>query len=270
MDKVYSKIQKIVYSKSIVGKPLKLPRSYTLSAINKSLKSYHKHISLTKNVQMRKRKNKMPKISFHKKSGTLYLYYYTYYYNGDMKFYQKYVKYVQKHLSFYLKKKIVKGIVIDLRKHRGGWMNPFLESLSTTILNHSSLFKFYSKKTHNRWWNIQNGKIIFSSGAYLGKSLNLPYPMKIAVLISNQTASSGEVCASIFKRNLPNVRIFGRTKSAGYLSINQSFPIDQNHTLHIPICYVQTVDKKIQKNEYLYPDVYTKNPQKRAMEWIQA
>ncbi len=160
--------------------------------------------------------------------------------------------------------------MIDLQNHSGGWMDPFLDSLSTTILNNSSLFKFYSLHTKNGYFNIQNKKIIRSTGKYLGKLLNNKFvhkDMKIALLISNKTASSGEVCASIFQRGLSNIKTFG-TRSAGFLSVNNSYLINKDYTLHIPICYVQSVNKKIHRNEYLKPNVYTNSPLKKALKWL--
>lgn len=265
MEEIYPKIQKIVKYNSFIDKIPKRPKVYTLSSINKTLKKYHKHISFTK--LMKKSKNKMPKILFYKKNKIIEIQYFTYIYNGDMRFYRKYVKYIKEKLQFYLKKYEIKGIVIDLQKHSGGWMQPFIDSLSTTLLNNSSLFKFYSTKTKNGWWNIKNGKIIRSSGKYFGKFLNIDDKIKIAILISNKTRSSGEICASIFDRSLPNIKIFG-SKSGGYLSVNNSYTINQDYTLHVPICYVQSVNKKIHKKEYLRPDIYTKIPLKKSFLWI--
>lgn len=266
LESLYPRIQKLIYENSIIAKPIGKPKKYTLSSIHKTLKKYHPHISLTKNKKIKKIKNKMPKIRYDKNKNILILQFFTYIYNGDTKFYKKYIKYVQKNVSYYLKKKKVKGVIIDLREHEGGWMDPFIMSLSTTILNNSSLFRFVSKREKGGYFNIQKGKIIRGIGKYLGKSLD-PKNLKIAILISKKTASSGEVCASIFQRDLSNVKTFGEN-TKGYLTVNMSYPIDKNYTLHIPILYVESVNKKIHKKEYLTPDVKTKNPMKKAIQWI--
>lgn len=266
LESLYPTIQKLIQQNSIIEKPIGKPNKYTLSSIHKTLKKYHPHISLTENKKMKKKKNKMPKIQYDKNKNILSLKFYTYEYNGDMKFYKKYIKYVQKNVSYYVKKKKVKGMIIDLREHEGGWMEPFMMSLSTTILNNSSLFRFVSKQEKGGYFNIQKGKLIRGTGKYLGKSLN-DTNLKIAILISKKTGSSGEVCASIFQRDLSNVKTFGEN-TKGYLTVNMSYTIDKNYTLHIPILYVESVNKKIHKKEYLKPDVKTKNPMKKAIQWI--
>ncbi len=97
LENIYPKIQKIVKNNSFVkNKFLQKPKKYDLLSINKVLKKYHKHISLTENIfkKNRKVKNKMPKFQFNKKNKIISLTYYTYIYDNNKRFYRKYIKYV--------------------------------------------------------------------------------------------------------------------------------------------------------------------------------
>ncbi len=265
MDKTtLKKIKNIVEKHSVVNKKISFGDNLDLDAITKTLKNYHKHISITEPEKDKLIKNKMPKIKVDK-NNILTIKYYSYIYNDDTDFYEKYVKHVQYTISKNICK--IKGIIIDLEDHYGGWMIPFIDSLSTTILNNTTLFKFQKDEDVNDkgWWNIKNKKIIYGSGKYFGREINTD--VKVAVLISNKTSSSGEFCASIFKRNLSNVKIFGQV-TKGYLTVNVSYKLNDKYTINVPVYYCATVDKKIHRDEKLKPDVITTKPISDAKKWI--
>jgi C-terminal processing protease CtpA/Prc len=263
MDSKFIKKIKQLVKNSIVKKEINFPENADLDTIKKILKQHHHHISITEPKKDKLIKNKMPKINL--TNQILTIKFYRYIDNNDNEFYNKYVTFVQNKLETNINK--IKGIVIDLTKHSGGWFQPFIEGLSTTILNNTTLFRMTSNnKIENfGWFNVENKKIIRASGDYMGNHINTD--LKIAVLVSKKTASSGELCASIFKRNLKNVKIFGEDTN-GLLTVNNSYEINEKYMIHLPILYSVTVDKKIQKKEYLTPDVYTDKPTCDAKKWF--
>lgn len=257
------KIKYLVENNCLIKRKINFPENTNLETIRKILKQHHRHISITEQRKQNLTKNKMPEIKL--SNNILIIKFYQYIYNNDTNFYNKYVKFVQNNLEKYINENEIKGIIIDLTKHTGGWMNPFIECLSTTILNNTTLFKFTkdNKTNDSTWWNVKNKKIII--GNFMGNKINTD--LNIAVLVSKHTKSSGEICASIFKRKLKNIKIFGED-TFGYLTVNMTYKIDEKYSINIPITYCETVDKKIQKKEYLEPDIYTNKPKTEARIWI--
>ena len=80
------------------------------------------------------------------------------------------------------------------------------------------------------------------------------------------TASSGEFTALALKSN-PNVKIFGEN-SAGYTSVNQSFPLYSGTTINLTIGGIKDITNKDYLNTPIIPDVSTNEPYKLASQWI--
>jgi len=160
------------------------------------------------------------------------------------------------------------GLIIDLRKHSGGNMWPAIESLKTILGNNVTLLSFSNvktKKSDNKWVNIKNGKI--NNGKYI--SNKLVYIRPIAILVSDDTASSGEFIAATFYGR-ENVKIFGDNtiKTAGALSANTSIKINNDITLFITVTLCTTADGTFHLDECLYVDKKTKTPVTDAKKWI--
>ena len=82
----------------------------------------------------------------------------------------------------------------------------------------------------------------------------------------NKTSSAGEFSASIFIGR-KNVKFFG-SRSAGFLSVNETFKINNDINLVIPTKFTTTVNNIFYDHEYIDVDVETKQPIKSAKEWI--
>jgi C-terminal processing protease CtpA/Prc len=77
-------------------------------------------------------------------------------------------------------------IVVDLRNHVGGNMYDGIKIMQNI---YGDTTMFFCKK----WYSLQNGEMIFDD---IGKEL--AFKGKIIVLVSNKTASSGEILALTF------------------------------------------------------------------------
>ena len=143
----------------------------------------------------------------------------------------------------------------------GGNMVPCLESLYQ-ILGNNTLFGI-SNKIDKMWTNLESGKIIFN-GKY--KINNIKY--KIALLISNKTASSGEIITSAFIGR-ENCIIIGTHKyTYGQLSNNDYNPLKNNYDLYLTIGRITTINGKLMKNEKIKADIVTNTPIYRAKQWF--
>ena len=90
--------------------------------------------------------------------------------------------------------------------------------------------------------------------------------VKIAVIINKMTASSGEFTALAIKSS-SRVKFFGEN-SAGYTSVNQSFPLYSGTTINLTVGGVKDITNKEYFNTPITPDVRTNEPYKLASQWI--
>ena len=88
-------------------------------------------------------------------------------------------------------KKDLSSIIIDLSEHTGGNMWAAIRTL-TNIYGETTLLKFTSSKD---WINIANNTEI--NGQFMTNELKFKKP--IHIIVSSQTASSGEIIAASFK-----------------------------------------------------------------------
>jgi C-terminal processing protease CtpA/Prc len=159
----------------------------------------------------------------------------------------------------------MKGLILDFRDHTGGTMWPLLFALSR-FLNNTSLYAWSNKKvTKNdkKWDNLINGQIKMNQH-YISESdnkINIP----IAVLIGENTDSSGEFVASCFIAR-DNVKLFGN-KTSGNLSVNNTYFYDK-YVLSIPEL-LQT-SRNLEFKEYIEPDIYTTHPIRDAKKFIKS
>jgi len=220
-------------------------------------KSYDKHTFIIdsekeaeymeKNKREVKNDRKQPIIKI-LKDGILYIKFFHYYnnYTGDWKKnIENWVSKAKPKIDKALEKNL-NGIVIDLSEHHGGNMWPAVRSLGN-IYGETTLLRFTSEKD---WINM--GKEKEKGGKFISDKLKFKKP--IAVIVSEDTASSGEIIAATFKGRKNSFFIGDKTnKSGGFLSANQGFYIDKKENLELilTISLVETVDKKIITSEYL-------------------
>ena len=134
----------------------------------------------------------------------------------------------------------INNIVIDLRNHRGGYMYHGIKIMQN-IYGNTTMYK-----SCNKWYSLQDGKLIFDK---LGDELS--FKGNIVVLVSEKTASSGEILALTFMGR-KNTTILG-CKTGGYLSMNGFFKIDDKHTLNLTISRFSDVTDKEYVDECITP-----------------
>lgn len=284
-NKIKKKIMKYGITKYIKNwKPYNMKDHYENDEIfyedlNKYIKSYHKHsfisVNSSKNIKNNsnssKNNKKVPKFYYDAQNNIGRIVFYHYFLDFNDKFeddnnYKKIVKIVNEKLEYWKSIKI-KGLIIDLRNHKGGWYMPFFHSLSLLFQN-KTLFCMNSlkcSKTDKHWINFKNNKMVYESRFNSNNKLN--NFCRIVCIIGKKTGSSGEFCASSFYRNQSDVKIIGK-ETAGYLSTNGDFDISNNLTLHLTMSLVTSTDGVYHDNEKCIPQINTDTPIKEAKKFI--
>lgn len=162
---------------------------------------------------------------------------------------------------------VSEGLIIDLREHFGGSVEPFINSMAD-ILGETTLFAFGKREVkfdEPRWSNYDG-----SSSIVVGdfETVELKYKKKISLLVSKDTASSGEISAAIFEGRV-NCKLFGDNTSItdGSLSINKAFRINKDIILYLTVDLITTVDGIFQEDELLHV-TKSKNIMSDAINWI--
>ncbi|ARF11801.1 peptidase family S41 [Klosneuvirus KNV1] len=288
INKVYNIIKKegIPYYLDKWKKPL-IPENFEsyedfLYFLYKYVQSYHTHsfvYSISKTEKYNKQnisqnnERQMPAFKYDERTkiGTITYYQFINDYNNEKKTmndYKKLIKLVQATYQSWNQKGL-NGLIIDLRKHTGGNMWPAVESLQD-ILGDTSLLSFTnvkSKFSDKKWINIQNGKIMKKDDKLVTAKIKFDNP--IAVIVSQNTASSGEFITGIFYgRN--NVKIFGdkTNKTAGFFSVNKTIKINDDLIFNLTNKLCTTVDGTFHVDEVIYVDKTTNSPIGDAKDWI--
>jgi C-terminal processing protease CtpA/Prc len=232
--------------------------------VNKIIHFYHPHSFLYKRSKTSGKKNTETEFSFGSdKIGKIDLFSFTSH-NGPAKYELEKKKYISEIHDFLdmATEHGMKGLIIDFTKHGGGGIWQTLEAFKR-YFNNTTLFAWSNSKvslTAKKWTNMENNVVVWNR-RFLTKDLNTSIP--IAIIVGKETASAGEIVASMFKSS-SNVRVFGeRTK--GLLSMNSNMEIGDFDLIFTSI--LQT-SKDGSFNEYLDPDVKTKRPISDAKKWI--
>lgn len=163
---------------------------------------------------------------------------------GSDKYLLEYSSKIRKSISE-LDKQQLDGWIIDLRENVGGYLPAMLVGLGP-LLNEG--LQFYSVFPNGRLmpWIYNRGKI------YKGKNEemkeDLAYHMrnkdkKIAILINDRTASSGEFLAVCLRENKRS-RLFG-TKTFGIPTDNKAFCLSDSSWIVLTVAKMADVKKKI-------------------------
>ena len=163
----------------------------------------------------------------------------------------------------------LKGWIIDLRNNTGGNMWPMLLGIGP-IIGDGTAGYFVNDKKEFMAWGYSHGKT-FSGGSinldticdYQLKNIN----KKIAVLINNKTASSGEAIAVAFK-GLPKTRFFG-DKTRGLTTGNSSIVLSDSSMIFLMTVVYADRDSTVYGIPII-PDelVQTNDPKEVAIKWI--
>jgi hypothetical protein len=162
----------------------------------------------------------------------------------------------------------LKGWIVDLRKDDGGNVYPMIAGLGP-LLGEGTLgyFEYPNQRT-------TNGQSLFyrngSSGINGIKSVTAhnPYKMKnikskIAILVGEGTASSGEMTAICFLGK-KNTKLFGQ-KTAGFTTANQGFNLANGACLYLATSYMADRTKK-KYLDCICPDVTTQENEKGELD----
>jgi C-terminal processing protease CtpA/Prc len=243
-----------------------------LTYIIQHIKIYHKHSNLLtltyyQNINKLPDNRKPPKFFWDKKmkiGRIIFYHFYTSNTNNDIKDEVDMIKITNNYLEKWLNNKM-KGLIIDLRYHKGGNFYPFIKSLNH-ILGNTSLFSISKEKIENKkninWINNQDNELVISKN----HNSKLKFKNPIAIIIGDKTKSSGEFSASLFYGR-ENVKFFGNN-SGGFLSMNSTITINNKLKLIIPVNLVTTVDYHFHDKELIEPDVYSNKPINDSKIWI--
>jgi len=236
-----------------------------LDYMNTIVHFYHPHSYFYKSEAQKNKKNKPTGFSFGAdKIAKIQLFSFSSY-NGPAKYEVEKKIYIDEinHFLDDSARKGMKGLIIDFSKHGGGGVWQTVTAFER-YFNNTTLFAWSNAKVglnEKKWTNMENGNIVWEK-RFLTKDLRTPIP--IAVIIGKDTASAGEIVASIFKSSA-NVRLFG-VNSKGLLSMNSTLPIGKMYGLVFTSILQTSKDGTF--SEYLAPDVVTKSPLTDAKKWI--
>ncbi|MCU0238043.1 MAG: S41 family peptidase [Pyrinomonadaceae bacterium] len=155
-----------------------------------------------------------------------------------------------------LKDKKAKYWIVDLRYNGGGNMYPMMEGLGNLIGDGivGKVSDFEGKILST--WTIKDADFYYDDylAADLPNTCKIKKMPKIAVLISQYTASSGEAVAVAFKGR-PNTKIFG-LKTAGLITVTDWTPINTDLFASISVAFYADRNNKIYR-EYIEPDEFS-------------
>lgn len=168
-------------------------------------------------------------------------------------------KYIQRIVNVVRSADPNRGLIIDLRDHRGGKYYTALTGLSGLIDNDEPLlftlngpsekkvpFKVEYKKSGTKKSYVVNG-INSEYEHYVNKRRDL----KVAVLIGPDTCSAAEFITLALRSNDNQVRTFG-SETGGYTSSNIGIGIPR---LNLTNSWIESKDGTILKNDPISPDV---------------
>ncbi|WP_287797730.1 S41 family peptidase, partial [Idiomarina sp.] len=159
-----------------------------------------------------------------------------------------------------------KAWIIDLRYNQGGNMWPMLAGVAPLLSNgvHGYFVKPDGSKTA---WGTYDGQSFLNNQFMIGiekppvGDANMP----IAVLSSEQTASSGESLLVAFEGK-PNIRSFGKP-SCGMSTANHQFNLSNGATLNITTAIMASSTGKVFGGR-ISVDEDSKRPVEDAIQWI--
>jgi len=164
------------------------------------------------------------------------------------------------------------GWIVDLNRNTGGNMYPMVAGLGP-ILGDNVLGYFIDPDDEKIAWGYDNGSSYALSSSNSVTTVSEPYTLintdvKVAVIISNQTASSGEATAVSFI-GMPNTRFFGQA-TCGLSTANRSFSLNSGGTLVLTVSTMadrnmNAYGSQIQPDES-FDDIQAMN--NRILEWL--
>ena len=162
------------------------------------------------------------------------------------------------------------GWIVDVRGNGGGNMWPMIAGVGP-VLGEGRAGYFIDPVGAESWWDYRDGAS-WNDGAVMQR-VDTPYRLrhqspKVAVLIDNGTASSGEAVAIAFRRR-PDTRSFGNF-TCGLSTANEEYVMSDGASLFL------TVSVMADRTKFLYgaqigPDeefVSPNDAEQRAVAWL--
>ncbi|MEM9675976.1 MAG: S41 family peptidase [Bacteroidota bacterium] len=161
------------------------------------------------------------------------------------------------------------GWVVDLRGNTGGNMWPMLAGIGP-VLGEGASGHFVDPDDSRQAWGYNNGRSIIQGNTVVQSSnpyeLINPNP-KVAVLLDNDIASSGEAIAIAFVGR-ENTRSFG-SPTCGLSTANSGFTLSNDSQLILTVSYMADRNLKLYGTP-IVPDVEASNEEvfDRAVFWL--
>ena len=145
-----------------------------------------------------------------------------------------------------------KGIILDLRLNGGGAMHPMILGLKN-LLGDGKVGAFHTKSKEE--WTIVNnqfkvGPQVFST--VTPRCTTQAKQLPVVLLVGNGTGSSGEFLIMAFQGR-PNCILLG-TETAGFVTVNNGFPIGTIAFVNLAVGYGANRNGKIIKSPFK-PDI---------------
>ena len=286
---IIKKIDKIIIKNGIPyyikkWKPLKIPNDFDnykkfILFLKEYVYKYHKHTFINSykfisnnyknnnNFKIKKNNDrKIPTFIFDDKTKIGKIIFYHFIGGEDNIEFSKIVNITRKKLKIWNNQNI-KGLIIDLTEHFGGNMWCVVDGLKD-ILGNTTLFSWNNDKTNKndkKWININNGVLTFNNN-FITNKINFIYP--IAIIVSQNTSSSGELIASIFLGR-KNTKFFGKNtnKTNGLMSVNNTISINNDISINLTEKLITTIDGIFHKEQIIYVNK-TSKPIIDAKKWI--
>jgi len=153
----------------------------------------------------------------------------------------------------------LEGWIVDLRGNLGGNMWPMLAGIGP-ILGEGVAGYFIDPDNNQSSWGFMDGSAMSNGVEAVTQIVNsyelLNQNPKVAVLLNNSIASSGEALAVSFIGR-ENTRSFG-TSTCGLSTSNSYFPLSDGAVLNLTTAYFADRNKRIY-GESIEPDVQSEN-----------
>ncbi|MCG7340746.1 S41 family peptidase [Staphylococcus auricularis] len=181
---------------------------------------------------------------------------------------QKEAKHYAEVINDALQKGSYKGVIVDLQDDDGGDMGPMIGGLSSLIPD-GKLVSYIDQENEEAMKATLEGSEVKSGGTPIKLSNADKVKGKpVAILLSDKTASSGEITALSFK-GLKDVKYFG-DDSATYTSVNSTFTLYDGTMVNLTTHKLKDRTGKVYENDPIKPDEKTKHAKQAAKDWLKS
>lgn len=149
------------------------------------------------------------------------------------------------------------GMIVDLRLNGGGAMHPMILGVQN-LLPPGKVGEFHTKRKED--WILRDNSFIVDTmelGRIVPKCMVQAQNIPVVILTSPQTGSSGEFLIMAFKGR-PKTILLGTT-TAGYVTINNGYPINDTTFMNLSVGYGADKSGRLY-TEAIKPDIFLDAP----------